>query len=749
MSDPVEFPGGESAGISESDQRDIREEIERVAAENRIQISGELLEFSARRNGALLPLIANLSGILLLAAGIALLFLLFQSDDESIRSAEQSVLATESRLIQELRRETEEQLAAKEAEIEQIVARLESISEERAFLAQDMEEQIRRRERELQEQFEAELEAERRRLQALDLTDAEIEARLAEFEALKRQEYNERLAAFQDRMLAERERLEEDLDVLELQFNQTLAQANQEREAMLQESEARISEVQAEFEGRLSRSQEELSAAQQQLAALSRSRERETLIRTQIIGLYRNISANMQEGDYDGALRNLGTVEELLNEPSTLQIEALREERGTNLFMVRTLRQYIRNLDETNDPETLARLSDASLVRRATELSEEADAALEEGREELARTLYRQALETIPAVAESFAYFESAGTGTDPATPAAENEAAALLVSDAESAARVGNHRLAVDSFAEVVQLYPGSIYRGRAVTGILESVDALQNELDEEITTLSTERDALQAAVDEADAVGEEVVQPLEQQNRAQESRIVQLEGRIDTLREQRTALETQRETLQAQLLTLQTQRNTQQERANELQTQVEKLDTEIRVLETTITEKDQSLAESRRNEALLNEQLEVVAETGTADPEVLSEVAELRELRRELTGAERLYAAYLDEARQLEDEPEGVEIVETKLKLDEFLGSATMARFFPELKDEVRRYDSAFEQSGRENAMVDVADLIYELSLLDSSSERIRRIRRERSVSEEPLMGDFLDELELLLEE
>ena len=39
MSDPVEFPGGESAGISEADQRDIRDEIERVAAENRIQIS--------------------------------------------------------------------------------------------------------------------------------------------------------------------------------------------------------------------------------------------------------------------------------------------------------------------------------------------------------------------------------------------------------------------------------------------------------------------------------------------------------------------------------------------------------------------------------------------------------------------------------------------------------------------------------------------------------------------------------------
>ncbi len=749
MSDPVEFPGGESAGISEADQRDIREEIERVAAENRIQISGELLEFSAQRNGALFPLIANLAGLLLLAAGIAVLFFLFQSDDASIRSAEQSVTATESRLIQELRRETEEQLAAKDSEIEQIVARLESISEERAAIAQDVEEQILQRERELQEQFEAELEAERRRLQALNLTDAEIELRLAEFEAQKRQEYNERLAAFQDRMLAERERLEEDLDALEGQFTQTLEQASQEREAILQESEARISEVQSQFESRLSQSQAELSAAQQELTRLSRSREREILIRTQITGLFRDISTNMQEGNYEAALGNLATMETLLNEPSTLQIEALREERGTNLFMVRTLRQYIRDLDETNDPETLSRLSDASLVRRATELSEEADAALEEGNEELARTLYRQSLETIPAVAQSFAYFEAAGSGTGPETLAADNEAASLLVSDAESAARAGNHRLAVDNFAQVVQLYPGSIYRGRAVTGILESVDALQSELDEEITTLSSERNALEAAVEEAGTVSEEVVQTLQQENRTQETQIVQLEAQIDTLQDQRRALETQRETLRGQLETLQTQRNTQQGRVQELQTQVEELDTEIRELETTITEKDQSLAESRRNEALLNEQLQVVAETGTADPEVLSELAELRELRRELAGAERLYGAYLEEARQLGTDPEGVEIVETKLKLDEFLGSQTMSRFFPELKDEVRRYESAFEESGRENAMVDVADLIYELSLLDSSNDRIRRIRRERSVSEEPLMRDFLDELELLLEE
>lgn len=748
MSDPLQLSGENTAGISEADQREIREEIERVAAENRIQVSADLLEYTPQRNGAIFPLVANLAGLVLLGAGILVLFLLFQSEDASIRSAEQSVAATESRLIQELRRETEAQLAEKEAEIEQIVARLESISQERAELARDIEQQIRQREAELEEQFRAELEAERRRLQALNLTEAEIEARLAEFEVQKRQEYNERLAAFQERMLEERERLEEDLDSLEAQFNQTLEQASQERQAILQESEARIGELQSEFQARLSQSEVELSAAQRELNRLSRSRERESLVRGQIIGLYGTISENLQEGEYDAALENLDTLEALLNEGETFQVEALREERATNLFMVRTLREYIENVQETNDPETLARLSDASLVRRAQELRDEAEVALEEGNTDLARTLYRQALETIPAVAESFAYFETQGSAADQETAAQDNEAAATLLAEAEAAARAEDHRLAVDNYAQVVQLYPNSIYRGRAISGLLTSVDQLQAGLTEEIATLSAERDSLELAVAEASVVTEEEVAELRQETETQEVRIVQLESRIDNLQEQRSALETQRETLRGQLETLQAQRDTSQERAAELQERVAELDTEIRELETTIVERDQELAESRREQALLNEQLATVAEGGTADPEILEELAELREVNRDLATAERLYREYLDQIASLGAEPEGVEIVEARLRLDEFLASPQLEQYFPDLKEEVGRYESAYEESGRENAMVEVADLIYELSLLESPADRLRRIRSERIRSDQQLMRDFLDELELLLE-
>ncbi|MFW5812532.1 MAG: hypothetical protein ACOCWS_06050, partial [Alkalispirochaetaceae bacterium] len=185
MSDPVDFPGGATAGISEADQREIKAEIERVVSENRIKVSPDLLSYTAQRNGALFPLLINLAGVLLLAGGVGGLFFLFQSDEETIRSAEQSVAVTESRLIQEIRRETEARLGEKEAEIEQIVARLESIDQERLALAQDMEGQISRRIDELERQFEAELESERRRLEALNLSEAEVEARLAEFEAEK------------------------------------------------------------------------------------------------------------------------------------------------------------------------------------------------------------------------------------------------------------------------------------------------------------------------------------------------------------------------------------------------------------------------------------------------------------------------------------------------------------------------------------------------------------------------------------
>lgn len=749
MSDPVEFPGDAYSGISESDQQEIRAEIEKVAAENRMQFSESLLEYKPERNGTVFPLIANGIGLLLLAGGLALLFTLFRSEDAQIRSAEQSVAATESRLIQELRRETEERLAEKEAEIAQIETRLASIAEERAALAQDMESQIREREVELQEQFQAELEAERQRLQNLNLSEVEIEARLAEFEAEKRQEYNERLAVFRERMVAEQQRLEQDLNSLEQQFSRTLEQASEERQAILEESEARISEIQTEFESQLAESEAELSAAQQELARLSRSREQEQLIRGQMTGLYQQLSGQMREGAYEDALGTLDTLETLLNEQSTLRIEALREERGTNLFVIRTMREYINDLQETRDPETIARLSDASLVRRAEELSQEAEAAAQAGDEELAGTLHRQALETIPAVASSFAWFENSANGEDLEALSAANESSLALIEAGDAALDEEDYSGAIDSYAEALERYPNSIYRAQAVSGLRSSVEELRGAFEEQVADLNAEQASLELALEERGELTNEEITALESENSRLSAEIDRQENQIEILQNQRTALETQRENLRGQIETLRDQRETQQQRIEELQGRIGELDGEIRRLEETITARDQALAESRRTEASLREQLAAASTTDPADQEIIEELTNLRAMRNELDSAEELYAGYLSEAENLGSGAEDVELVETKLRLDEFLGSTAVESFFPGLLDEIRRYESAFERSGRENAMVDMADLMYELSTLDSADARISEIQQRRSETEQPLMRDFLDELTLLLEE
>lgn len=751
MSDPVDFPGEATAGISEADQREIREEIERVAAENRIKVSPDLLSYTAERNGALFPLLINLAGVLFLVAGLGALFFFFRSDEETIRGAEQSVAATESRLIQEIRRETEARLAEKETEIEQIVARLESIDQQRLALAEDMEGQISQRVEELEQQFEAELEAERRRLEALNLSEAEVEARLAEFEAQKRQEYNERIAQFRERMVAERQRLEEDLDVLERQFSETLEQANQERTAILQESEARIGEIQNEFEARLALSEAELTEAQRELARLSQSRERETLIRGQITGLYASVSEDIQEGAYESALDRLESLETLLNESSTLQIETLRQERGANLFLLRTLREYIRNVQRTTNPETIARLNEANLLREVALLNEEAAEALAAGDEELAANLYRQAVETIPTVAESYRFLVAQQGSGGAVASAAEEAAAEELIAEAQESLETGEAEEALEAYTRVLQLYPTSRFRGEAVAGVRTTVSTLQEDLEAEIVALTAEQESLQAALDAGGAGEGAQVAVLRQEVSSLETRNAQLEGQLSTLTAQRDALETQRETLRAQIATLQQQRDQRQNRIGELESRVTTLDTEIRRLEASITERDQALAESRRAEARLREQLAAVetGEAGAVDAATLAELDRLRDVEAQIDQAENLYASYRSVAAAMPSEPEGVELVESRLRLDEFLGSPAVSGFFPELLEEVRRYETAYERSGRENAMVEVADLIYELSLLPEAADRLERIRSERAAAEQPIMRDFLDELELLLDQ
>jgi septal ring factor EnvC (AmiA/AmiB activator) len=227
---PITFETG--AGISEAEQREILEGIEKAVRQDRRSLGGAS-PVKAKKRGLLFPLLVNVAGILLLAAGLVF-FLKFRSGGE-IKTRQGPALynSAERALIQEIRRETTQELKAKEREIGLILDKLTGVDEE------------------LRELYSSN--------QELTAEQKAVEADLQRLQ----EEYRSSLSSLQDErsQILETSRIRE--ANLRAQFderaNELKAQAEQSREAL---SSARI-----ELE-RLSGDQEKGAAVEAQLSGL-------------------------------------------------------------------------------------------------------------------------------------------------------------------------------------------------------------------------------------------------------------------------------------------------------------------------------------------------------------------------------------------------------------------------------------------------------------------------------------------------
>ncbi|MCG8481622.1 MAG: hypothetical protein MI724_21175, partial [Spirochaetales bacterium] len=505
MGDPLQETVEQTSGISEEDRQEIILEIERVAGENRIAVTDDIFDYAPRKNGSFFPILVNVIGVLVLAGGIWLLAQIFAGDEEELRRTGRTVITAESRLIEEIRRETAQQLAQQEEEIGAIQAQLVSLREERTTLAADIEEQITQREEQLRRQFEAELEAERRRLIALDLSDEEIAVRLAEFTRIQEREFAERLAEIRQEATAEQTRLTAEIDSLEAQFNRTLVEANAARDALIRESEVRLEEVEAQLQERIAERESQLSEAASELARLSRDQERTELVRSQIRGLFTAAGAAIDAGEREAARSRLQDLRTLLNEDTVLRIPALQEQRPVDLLIVGALESLVSYEERFSDPETLGRLNDAATIQRVTALFEQAQAAAGAGDDAMANTLYRQALEVIPAIDESHLLLVASAGRAEAVEREAIDEAAEPLMATARSAAADEEWLAAMDGFSRVLRQYPQSSFRQEAASGIRNAVTALtaataqrEAEYDESIAAIEEELGAEIAERDE-----------------------------------------------------------------------------------------------------------------------------------------------------------------------------------------------------------------------------------------------------------
>lgn len=756
MSDPAETNG--TAGITEEDEREIRLEIERVAGENRITVSEELFDFTPVRNGAVFPVLVNVIGLAVLAGGVFLLAQIFAGNDAELRSSSEQIVTAESRLIEEIRRETEAELAAKEAEIAEIQQQLASISEERAALAADIESQIAQREAQLRAEFESELEAERERLRGLNLSEAEIEERLAEFAQAKEEEYETRLGQFRRETEAQREQLEAELNQLEQQFNQTLDDANAARRQLEEESAARLAAMQSEFQEELAASEAQLSQAEAELSRLAREQERTELVRSQIRGLYAAVNEALAARELQAARDRLRDLRTLLNEESVLRIPALREQRPTELFVVASIERLIGLEERFGNPDTVARLNDAALIQQVADLAARAEAAVAAGDVAGAEALYRQALGVIPAVSESWQFLGSQTDAAGAAERAAINQAAEQVAVRGRDALAASEWLTAVDEYTNLLQNFAQSRFRQEAVVGIREAVSSLEEQSREaEIALLD------QISVLEADATTLRLtVSDLETALAAERTQLATTRTELGAVREQLAAAEAREAALastlsdeESQATALAAERERLAAEREQLTARVTSLETELETTENDLADTLNELAEAQAAATRAESTIRTLrsdlaaaqsaaaapsagADAGAAvlDPETEAELAALRTMEADLAAAQDAYAAYRREAQQLAGSTgaAGVagsgaggasgasvtDVLSARVAMERFMTSEAMREWFPGMADEVSRFDDAFLASGRENAFLDVADLLSEISFTESAAER-----------------------------
>ncbi len=451
------FPMQDVEAIPEEDRRELLLEIDKVVAKSRIRITPELFVIKAKKRGLMLPIAVNLAALSVLAAGLFGLYTIFRQEEQGLMDKRFVTASMEGMLIDEIRRESEAKVAEKEQEIDAIERRLQEIADQRNALQASMESRIAIREEELRRELEEELETLRQKLIAEGASEAVIAEELRKLEEERTAFYEQVLASFRSEAEAQRLEAEVNLRRMEREAADNLRQMNEEREAL------RI-----EMEEMLAGSQEGLEAAQNEIALLTEQRNREEGISSQVLGLYLSLRESIRSGSLDQADRTLSQLKALLNHQEYMAVPSFRERRSAELFIV----------------ESLEKLLEEERRKLSLEGAVEEEAQREAG--QLAR--------------------------------AEAEEAAGLLVSEAEAFMENGNYVEAVSAYLDLLVQYPESEITGQVPEGITRILSSY----DQELAKMQEEAVRLAAVAEErSGAIG-----TLEERRRILEARIAEMES-------------------------------------------------------------------------------------------------------------------------------------------------------------------------------------------------------------------------------
>ncbi len=269
---------GSHDGISLEERAEIVEHIDGIMAETRVDLSAGTAAYAPRGRGALLPLIVNLSVLIVFLLAGVLISRSLNQREQTIAEQGGTVQSTESKLISALRVESDRLLREKDRTILDAQQKLTALSQQEGDLRGQSDAAVKSREQELEAALQQKVAAEKALLARAELSASAQSARLRQFEAAQRQETARQRAALRQQAKAELALKLKAITEQASQAQQDLDAARQERIRLQGEYGQKESDLRQELAQVKQASTAEAAAAQQELARLREQRDKAQMV---------------------------------------------------------------------------------------------------------------------------------------------------------------------------------------------------------------------------------------------------------------------------------------------------------------------------------------------------------------------------------------------------------------------------------------------------------------------------------------
>ena len=713
------------SGISREDQKELLQEIDRLATGNRIKITPEVFTVHAVKRGILFPLVVI--GVALLTSGLGVLtfYLLFQQGESQLSLEQGASITAEGKLIEQVKKESAARLDEKNQQITQIQGRLAEIDKERKDLQSTMDAKVGQKEQELRASLAQELEAERAKLQKQGLSDQAIAKRLQDLEAQKNAESARQLDNFRQQAEAVRVKAEQNLKSLESEFNSNLAKANTERQQVLAESRKREDELRGQLEQNtqvLETEKAQTRQAQQALTSLASQREKEDLVSGQLIGLYAVARGDIAQHDYPKALQSLKAVGDFVNSQDVAVVPGIAKRHDFDTFVVDSLTTLVRGEIAKGNTDASSLVASASQITEIRNRVEGADALLKSGKTAEAETAYEQALELVPEISRAYAYFVK----RDHDSEAARQGRLRDQLAKAQAAFDAGRLSDATAAYRDAFTYLPETPERiDRILSHVAAAGSDAETQKSRQVQTRAAAAVLAQARTLQGQGSFDDAL-PLYLQIISRYPQSPQVEGAAQgiqaTVRGMNERVDADRKKAEARLAT------------------------QIASLQADLEKARRQLADAniRQTAVPANQTPPAAGVPGLSGPEGQT----LKDLQARFAALDQAYKTYISREDPVLSAKGDGGLVDTKTYLDSFLGSTSVESAFPGLFDRIKRYDEGFQSAGRSDALQDALDVVIQLSRQKAPDKRQKILEDQiKSFRKDPDMSGFLKQLQALL--